>query len=592
MNCNHDVIVLGAGWSGLVACKYALEEGLSVVAIEKREGIGGVWRYSDDPSIPTVMKSTCCTSSSTVTEMSDFPMPEEIGMFPHNIDVREYLESYAESFNLMPHIRLNTCVSEVNKEGETWHVTCSTGDTYTSTYLIVATGAHQTPNRELEKTTLKGYTGKVYHASEIKVIMEKHKNERLLVLGGGETASDICMEWLDHVKFIYWSIPRGQHFFRKYGKTLPWGKPTAVDKGSSRMRVMLSPSTRGKPGIGWICKWLTSGSILAYQGHGIPEWRNGAAYYRFFFNKSARVLDFVDYKHLVPKGGITACNGKEITFVDGTKEEFDLVIMSIGYEDEYPYLPERYAKKDVRHRYKFIFDVEDPSIAFVGLVRPLVGSLVSISEIQARFVAKVYSKKISLPLVESQKETVEKDFKFWSDYFKNSSQRIQGLVEAFTYTDDVAKQAGVYPDYWSLFKRNPRHWSIAFFAPYNGATYRLNEPEYEDKAIQTMKRHDTDVVSFFRYFLILIFRLILLDFWVNCLSDVKYWIQVSSWWPTVRSWRVTQALNYLWTAPKRALFDNTLDDKQESRSVYLQQRAAQSSIDSSRSAQENHAVGT
>ena len=156
----------------------------------------------------------------------------------------------------------------------------------------------------------------------------------------------------------------------------------------------------------------------------------------------------------------------------------------------------------------------------------------------------------------------------------------------------MAKQAGVYPDYWSLFKRNPRHWRIAFFSPYNGATFRLNEPEYEDKAIQTMMRHDTAVVGFYRYFLVLFFRLILLDFWVNCLSDVKYWIQTSSWWPTVRSWRVTQALNYLWTAPKRAFFDNTLDDKQESRSVYLQLRAAQSSIDSSRSAQGNHEAGT
>ena len=189
--------------------------------------------------------------------------------------------------------------------------------------------------------------------------------------------------------------------------------------------------------------------------------------YKCFVNKSGRVSDFVDYKHLIPKGGITACNGKEITFVDGTKEEFDLVIMSTGYKSEYPYLPGRYAMKDIRHRYKFIFDVEDPSIAFVGLVRPIIGSLVTISEIQARFVAKVYSKKISLPLIEMRKETVKKDFVFWSDYFKKSSQRIQGLVEAFTYIDDVAKEAGVYPEYWSLFKRNPRHWSIAFFSPYS-----------------------------------------------------------------------------------------------------------------------------
>ena len=61
--CQHN-LPTPRGWSGLVACKYMSEEGLSVVAIEKREDIGGVWRYSDDPSIPIIMKSTCCTSSS------------------------------------------------------------------------------------------------------------------------------------------------------------------------------------------------------------------------------------------------------------------------------------------------------------------------------------------------------------------------------------------------------------------------------------------------------------------------------------------------------------------------------------------------
>ena len=574
---HHDVTVIGAGWSGLVACKYMLEEGLSVVAIEKREGIGGVWRYSDDPSIPTVMKSTCCTSSTTVTEMSDFPMSKEIGMFPHNIDVREYLESYVENFNLKPHIRLNTSVSEVKKEGEKWHVTCSTGDTYTSTYLIVATGAHQTPNRELEKTTLKGYTGKIYHASEIKATLDEHNNERLLLLGGGETASDICMEWFDHVKFTYWSIPRGQHFFRKYANTVPWGKPDALDKASSRMMKMIAPYTSSKPGLAWVCKWTTAGSLLAYQGHGIPEWRNDADFFKFFINKNGRVLDFNDYERLVPKGSIVTCNGKEITFVDRTKEEFDLVIMSTGYKDEYPYLPELYANKDVRHRYKFIFDVEDPSIAFLGLVRPVVGSLVGISELQARFAAKVYSQKISLPSIKGRKEVMQKDFTFWSNYFKNSSQRIQGLVELFTYTDDIAKQAGIYPDYWSLFKRNPRHWFIAFFSPYNGATYRLNEPDHEKKAIQTMNSHKVATVGYLLYFMVLFLRIFLFDFWLNHLSDVKYWIQTSSWWPSIRSWCLTKALNYLWTTPKRFLFDNYSDDKQESRSSYFQSRIGLSS---------------
>ena len=147
------------------------------------------------------------------------------------------------------------------------------------------------------------------------------------------------------------------------------------------------------------------------------------------------------------------------------------------------------------------------------------------------------------------------------------------------------------PDYWSLFKRNPRHWLIAFFSPYNGATYHLNEPEYEDKAIQTMKRHKAATLGYYQYFLILFLRLILFDFWLHRLSDVKYWIQTSSWWPTVRSWRVTKVLNYLWTAPKRAFFDNKSDSKQESRSAYLQLRAAQSSTDSSRRARGNCQAG-
>ena len=316
----------------------------------------------------------------------------------------------------------------------------------------------------------------------------------------------------------------------------------------------IAPYVNGKPGLSWVCKWTTAGSLLAYQGHGIPEWRNDADFFKFFINKNGRVLDFIDYEHLIPKGGIVTCNGKKITFVDGTKEEFDLVIVSTGYKDDYPYLPEQYANKDVRHRYKFIFDVEDPSIAFIDLVRPVVGSLVGISELQARFAAKVYSEKIFLPSIEGRKEVVQKDFTFWSNHFKNSSQRIQGLVEGFTYIDDIAKQAGIYPDYWSLFKRNPRHWFIAFFSPYNGATYRLNEPEHEEKAIQTMKSHKVATLGFFQYFLILFLRFFLFDFWLNRPSHVKYWIQTSSWWPAIRSWRLTQALNYLWITPKRAFF--------------------------------------
>lgn len=558
----HDVIVIGAGWSGLASCKYMLEEGLSVITLEKREDIGGVWLYSDDPTVPSVMKSTQCTSSSTFTELSDYPMPKEIGMFPHHSDILEYLKGYAKEFNLLPHIKLSTTVEAVEKKSNIWNVSCSGGTTYTSKYLVVAAGVLQQPNRELEETILKGFTGKVVHACEVKQPLEEFKNKRLLLLGGGETSSDICLDWFDHAEFIYWSIPRGQHFFRKYGKITPWGKPKALDKASSRMIKTIAPFHRSKPGMSWICKWATNGSLLAYQGHGIPEWKNDSKFFHFFINKNGKVLDYVDYERLVPKGGIIECRAKEVTFSDGTKQEFDLVIMSTGYKVDYPYLPKRYSAIGIRDRHKMVFDLEDPSLAFIGLVRPIVGSIVSISEVQARWAAKIFAQKVQMKSLEERRKDVQQDKIYLSEYFKNSSQRIQGLVEAFTYTDDIAQHAQIYPDYWSLFKQNPRQWLVAYFAPYNAATYRLNEPEKLGQAIRTMRSHYVKR-PIYEHLVVIFLRFIWFDWWLDWISSVKYNIQTSFWWPTVRSWRLTKKLNSLWTYPKKLLFNKVPDDRDE-----------------------------
>lgn len=573
----RDVVVIGAGWSGLAACKYMLEEGLSVVLLEKRNNIGGVWLYDDNPEIPTVMKSTQSTSSSTVLEFSDYPMPEDIGVFPHHTDVLEYLRSYAREFQLTPHIRLNSNVEKVDRIGKGrdargrsggtteeeggWITTCSNGEAYKSKFLVAATGIAEQPNRELEESTLKGFTGPIHHASEIKSPLEDFKGKRLLVVGGGETGSDICIDWYKHAKSIHWSIPRGQHFFRKYAKVVPWGKRQALDKASSRMMKTIAPYHQSKPGLAWVCKWTTNGSLIAYQGHGIPEWKNDAEFFKFFINKNGRVLDLVDYKKLIPKAGIAECNGQCVTFKDGTQQDFDLIIMSTGYNVLFPFLPRKYAAIGIRQRHKMIFDVDDPTLAVVGQVRPVVGSIVGISELQARWAAKVFSHKIPLQPLEERRREVEEDEAYWSKYFKNSSQRIEGLVEGFTYIDDVAHHAGIYPDYWSLFKRSPRQWMVAYFSPYNGATFRLNESDKLEKSIKTMRHHQKATLGPLQYLLIALLRLVWFDWWLTKASDIKYWIQTRSWWPMVRDWKLVRIINWMWTCPKRFLFDASSDDR-------------------------------
>lgn len=246
---HRDCVIVGGGWSGLMACKNLREEGLSAVVLEKRSDIGGVWLYSDDPETTTVMKSTCTTSSSTVTEMSDFPMPDEIGEFPHHKDILSYLKSYCKAFELYPHIRLNCEVKKVEKNGDEWCVTSKNEEIFRSRFLVVCSGVHSAPNRELEETLLKDFDGQIYHLGEIKRFISEAKGKRVLIVGGGESASDIVEEWFEHVESIIWSIPRGQHFFRKYAKLLPYRKPQALDKASSRALNIIVPFARGKPGM-------------------------------------------------------------------------------------------------------------------------------------------------------------------------------------------------------------------------------------------------------------------------------------------------------------------------------------------------------
>ena len=245
----RDVIVIGGGWSGLMTCKYMLEEGFSVVVLEKRNEIGGVWCYSDDPDILTVMKSTRTTSSSSVTEASDFPMPDEMGEFPNHEQIFQYLNDYCDHFNLRSHIRLGCGVEKADKVGDNWEVTAEDRTKYAAKKLVMCTGVHQRANREAEHTLFAEFSGEIIHSQTLKSFIPEHKGKRILIFGGGETAADLVEDWHEGgAEQIVWCIPRGQHFFRKYAKFLPSRPPQALDKASSRVMNTIAPFTKGKPG--------------------------------------------------------------------------------------------------------------------------------------------------------------------------------------------------------------------------------------------------------------------------------------------------------------------------------------------------------
>ena len=209
-----DVLVVGSWWSGLLVCKHAKEENLSVRVLEKREDLGRVWKYSSNLNITTAMKNSRTSSSSTLT------------------DIYEYLNSYADKHQLRRHIHFNCGVTKIIKKSLLWTVSTNTGVVYITKNIVICSGVHQTPNRSLEQTVLKEFTGEIVHAGHLKEFNEQHRTKRIMVIGGGETARDVLDDWYPNVESVIWCVPRGQHFFRKYGKLLVHREPQALDKAS------------------------------------------------------------------------------------------------------------------------------------------------------------------------------------------------------------------------------------------------------------------------------------------------------------------------------------------------------------------------
>uniref|UniRef100_A0A0M3IGI3 Flavin-containing monooxygenase n=1 Tax=Ascaris lumbricoides TaxID=6252 RepID=A0A0M3IGI3_ASCLU len=107
------VCVIGTGVSGLPAIKECRAAGFEVVAYERTSDIGGLWNYR--PQIKdgsTLMKSTICNTSKEMMAYSDFPPSANYPNFMHNSLIRQYLQEYAENFDLLKEIRFNTSVEK------------------------------------------------------------------------------------------------------------------------------------------------------------------------------------------------------------------------------------------------------------------------------------------------------------------------------------------------------------------------------------------------------------------------------------------------------------------------------------------------
>ena len=524
-----DVCIIGAGWSGLYACKYAIENGLNPIVLERREDIGGVWNYSERGDTTTVMKSTVSSSSRVVTEASDFFMQEKVGEFMHHEEILEYLRDYIKNFNLVEHLNFNCEVQSIEKIAGRWHVQydqLGESKKVVVDKVAVCAGLHN-KQRDIGEP-INRFDGCVKHAGEIKEINPEDygPNDHVMVYGGGETASDLVDLLVKTPAKITWAIRGGQHFLRKtlFHQRTGEGKfakdDFALDLIASPLINGISSFSKSAPGRRYITDWLSTGSVFKYQGHGVENWSNEHKYAQAFFNKNGHTVDHVHTGRVIAESEVANVNGSTVSFKSGSSDTFTHIICCFGYQFHCPFLPEEHRSGKLDDLYQFVFPTNDHSIAFLGFARPIIGSIPLITEMQCFWAFRVFSGKVELADETTLQQRQVRNNEKWDRRLPGRGN-LRTLVLPSTYFAMLLKEA--YPGrspgkhFW---KKPIRALKFLSWIPSGSIRYAV-DPELSDQEFNRLwkQRSHGIVIGYLLPMVIAVSRLLrierVVDWYVN-----------------------------------------------------------------------------
>lgn len=207
-----EVVVVGAGMSGLVAAKVLIEHGHSVRILEQSDALGGTWRY--DKGSSSMYQSLTTNLPKHVMSFSDFEYPQTFPQYPTHSQILSYLESYANTFNLSRLITFNAKVDLIEKTSK-WAVTFTLYDTSQSIQsdaVCICSGKYSVPFTP----SIPGLTSteiSISHSHSYRTPLN-FKGKSVLVIGSGFSAFDIAsdMKRKAHQVFISAKNENAQFF--------------------------------------------------------------------------------------------------------------------------------------------------------------------------------------------------------------------------------------------------------------------------------------------------------------------------------------------------------------------------------------------
>jgi dimethylaniline monooxygenase (N-oxide forming) len=428
----QKVCVIGAGSSGIAACQVLNARGIPFDCFEKGSEVGGNWRYENDNEMSSAYRSLHINTSRGLMSYRTYPMPDDYPDYPNHFQIARYFDDYVDHFSLREKIRFRTEVKGVAPAEGEWEVTVESRDGNREAHryraVLVANGHHWDARwPEPPYSGSEGFAGEqihVHHYREPEVLRDK----RVLVLGIGNSATDLAVESSRIAEKTFLAMRRGAYVMPKYMN----GKPT--DEAASPLLTRFPLSVQRfvlERMLG-----VTAGDMTAY---GLPQPDHKLL--EAHPTVSAELLSRLGHGDIDVKPNIDRfVGGRTVRFADGSEEEIDLVIYCTGYKITFPFFEEELisAADNRLPLYRRVVSVEHPGLYFIGLIQPL-GAIMPLAEAQSEWVADLLGGRGTLPPpAEMRAEVAEAEKRMRKRYVASKRHTIQ--VDFQPYLRELRKE--------------------------------------------------------------------------------------------------------------------------------------------------------
>jgi dimethylaniline monooxygenase (N-oxide forming) len=408
--------IIGAGASGIAACKTLKENHIDFDCYEKGSDIGGLWWYNNDNGLNSIYKSLCINTSKQMMAYSDYPMPDDYPDYPHHSLIHRYFKNYAKHFGFEKLIQFNTTVTHIEKKGAKYIVTTDKNGSKEYDAVLVCNGHHWNP----KFATFEGrFDGKVLHAHDYKTL-DGSDDKEILIVGIGNSAVDIACEVSSIAKKVVISTRSGAYIIPKYLFGVPTDHiskpplayaPLALQRAALQTALLINVGKQDNYGVPTPKRPILSEHPTISQD----------------------LLNKVGHGKISIKPNIKKLNGKTVLFEDGTEESFDVMIHCTGYQITFPFFDADFLnpKDNNVELYHKVVHPEHSNLFFLGLIQPL-GAIMPLAEVQAKWVAQLLTGKSKLPSKENMLRTIKADkAAMRKRYFNSARHTVQ--VDFYPY---------------------------------------------------------------------------------------------------------------------------------------------------------------